>query len=265
MRIIILLFLLSLVVESPLRGQSAPIILFMDVEEVPANDEIIAHLRVIEFDSMIAHHIGLQWDTAKVQFIGIEDEGPLNDGTNSYKLGLLDVNNGFIQNIWIEHNLFCTSLDSGDVIFSLRFHQHQQGAVFTLLADTSVLTIGKYGTYFETIGCDGKLKDVIYVNNAGDTMNVHNGIILSQVSVTLWPELELFPNPAVDLLQVRGLGDLGGDWWLLDNLGRIVRKGSYAGDQLAISLEHLMPGQYYLNVQGHDQRHAVRTFLVAAP
>lgn len=264
MRIASFALFLTLWLPSQLFAQSAPIILKMEVEHLAGTDEIVAHLRVMEFDSMIAYHLGLHWDTAKVEYLAIEDQGPLGLDF-SYGVNSQDVHLGYFQNLWHDPLLVCTHLDEGEVIFSLRFREKQSGALFSLLADTFVHVIGSYGVGFETIGCDGKLKDVIYINNGGDTMIVQNGVLMALDEHRDWPELELFPNPASELLQLRGLGSLGGEWTLLDPLGRPVWQGHYNDDRLTIPLRGITPGQYFLRLQGRDRRHTVRSLLLSAP
>lgn len=261
MRIASFALFLTLWLPAQLFAQSSPIILQMETEHLPGTDELLAHLRVLEFDSMIAYHLGLKWDTAKVDYLAVEDQGPLGVH-GSYGVGIQDVQLGYFQNLWYHPVLACTHLDEGKVIFSLRFREKQPGALFTLLADTFVHVIGSHGISFETIGCDGKLKDVIYINNGGDTMIVQNGVLLDLDQHGAWPELALFPNPASDHLQVHGLGSLGGEWTLLDPLGRPLRQGPYTTDRLTLPLQGLAPGQYFLRLQGQDRRHTVRSLSI---
>ncbi len=121
-------------------SQSSPMFLQMDVEEVSGTDEIIAHLRVIQCDSIIGFHMGLIWDTTKASFIQIEDNGPLYiDGWKGINFGPPLTDHGFFQSLWIPEPLECVSLDSGVAIYSLRYKQLAPTIEFTLLADTSYI------------------------------------------------------------------------------------------------------------------------------
>jgi hypothetical protein len=59
----------------------------------------------------------------------------------------------------------------------------------------------------------------------------------------------VFPNPASDILTIRGLGDNAqGNYTLYDLSGRAVQSGVYLGDTFSVPVDKLQVGNYLLNL-----------------
>lgn len=244
--------------------QSSPMILQMDVEEVSGTDEIIAHLRVVQCDSIVGFHMGLQWDTAKASFIHIEDEGPFFvNGNNEQWFGPPFTDQGFFQNLWISPKAECMSIDSGVALYSLRFQQISNDLEFVLLADTVTYIFNfNHQTSFEVLDCDSNLKDVIYIGNQNDTLYVQNGGIVSQENTREFSTLTIFPNPAHNVINIDGLEKLSGNWTLIDLYGRSLKTGQFLQNPLQIQVNTLPEGWYFLQLQADQGQFTTRPVLV---
>jgi len=71
----------------------------------------------------------------------------------------------------------------------------------------------------------------------------------SQINVSGY----LFPNPSTDKITLKLLTELNGtDYMIYDQQSRLVLKGRIKGSETCISLEHLMPGYYFLQYGDQD-------------
>lgn len=249
MKHILTLLVVCSLLPSLLFAQSSPMILQMDVEEISGTDEIIAHLRVVQYDSVFGFHMGLIWDIDKATFIQIEDDGP-KMGSDKQTFSTIYANQGFVQNLWVSFPLECVSLDSGEVLYSLRFKRLEQDIEFTLLADTSIYLINNIiKPHFETVDCNSMLKDVIYISNQNNTIQVQNGTIVSNEEPTHWQSVKLYPNPVRDILVIEGLEDITGKWILSDLYGRTILSGPVHHSSLQIQVNHLSDSFYFIKIQ----------------
>ncbi|MCF8236959.1 MAG: T9SS type A sorting domain-containing protein [Saprospiraceae bacterium] len=264
MKHILTLFVVCWFLPTLTFAQSSPMILQMDVEEVNGTDEIIAHLRVVQCDSILGFHMGLTWDTTKADFIQIEDKGPLYiDGWDGINFGPPFTDQGLFQSLWLPIPLECISLDSGVAIYSLRFKQLAANVEFTLLADTSTYFFTfNHKTHFETIDCNSELKDVIYINNLNDTLYVQNGGIVSQELAPEWHRLNIYPNPVQDILMIDGLKDMKGHWILNDLYGRSIKTGQFHQNPMQIQVNDLPEGWYFLQLHADQGQFTTRPILV---
>ncbi len=262
MKHIITLLLVFSLLPSMVFAQSSPMILQMDVEEVNGTDEIIAHLRVIQCDSVLGFHMGLIWDTNKAAFLQIEDEGP-KMGADKQTFSTLYADQGFVQSLWVSFPLECVSLDSGVILYALRYKQLEADVEFTLLADTSVYIVNNtIKPHFETVGCDYELKDVIYISNQNDTLYVQNGSIVAQELASEWNWLDIYPNPAFDIINIDGLEDMKGKWLLNDLYGRPIKSGQFNHSPMQIQVNNLSEGWYFLQLQGDQGQFTTKPVLI---
>lgn len=264
MKHIITLLLVFSLLPSLVFAQSSPLILQMEVEEVGGTDDIVAHLRIIQCDSIAAFHMGLTWDTTKASFIQIEDNGPLYiDGWEGMNFGPQFTDLGLFQSLWITFPLQCISLDSGVALYSLRFKQLAEDVEFVLLADTvTYFFTNNHKTSFETIDCNYQYKDVIYISNLNDTLNVHNGAIVSQKEVLEFGTLNIYPNPVQDFINIDGLENLSGNWRFIDLYGRHLLSGIFNHSPTQIQVDQLQEGWYILQLNSDNGQRISKPILV---
>jgi hypothetical protein len=82
-----------------------------------------------------------------------------------------------------------------------------------------------------------------------DFFKTYKATATSRAIVTNFPNLEIFPNPATDYLVMRGLPEAGAFIRIFDLSGRLVWERFLEGGQKEISISHLNPGMYWIQVR----------------
>jgi pimeloyl-ACP methyl ester carboxylesterase len=105
----------------------------------------------------------------------------------------------------------------------------------------------------------------VFIKNAGSGLS-HSGCVMpaftstidffktykstatSRATITHFPKLEIFPNPATAYLILKGIPESGAFVRIFDLSGRIVRETLVEGGQKEISVSQLSPGMYWMQV-----------------
>lgn len=249
MRNFLALLFVFTIFQSALFAQNKQAVFRMELEAVPGGDEVIANLIAVEFDSVVAFHFGLVWDTAYFSYVGAEDYGPLLpfSGPNPDALIYEKASEfGFLQSIWIEDGLNCTSLIPETKVFSFRLKAKQSGGVIQM--ETNLLQIPgvPFTSAFEMVHCEGYIMDVVYVSNLQDTMIIINGVSVSTEEPLQQVGVQILPNPTTGLVTMMGKAGTSGHWQLVDISGRLIQEGVYQSLPQSLDFSAMEHGIYFL-------------------
>lgn len=136
----------------------------------------------------------------------------------------------------------------------------------TTIIDTTVLAGTSFGPDMIMISTD----TVLYATVLGGGTNGCNSVTQTNISVTTtsvwdtWPgkAIQLSPNPAKDQLfiQTQGIEEKEVQYFVRDLYGRVLQMVSRQGVRQHINIDHLVPGQYYLEVRSTNKQ-AIRKFV----
>lgn len=63
--------------------------------------------------------------------------------------------------------------------------------------------------------------------------------------------LNIYPNPAIDAINIKSQTLINGEWRLINQLGQVVNNGNFKSTHTKINTHGLTPGLYFLNI--HDK------------
>jgi hypothetical protein len=93
--------------------------------------------------------------------------------------------------------------------------------------------------------------------NKSDTVFRYFVISVNGVSTPVQQQISLYPNPTSAFIYLSGQINTGDVLYITDMNGRVLgRPEAYVGK--GISVSHLAPGLYILNVEGRDTRQAIK-------
>ncbi len=107
-----------------------------------------------------------------------------------------------------------------------------------------------YGSYCRNVGVDS-LGNFIYKNgSAGFTINVINPATIGLKEVVK-KALEIYPNPALDIIQISGLSHASTEFQLFDLSGRKLLNGRLTLEQSEINISTLPIGVYLIRFENN--------------
>jgi hypothetical protein len=131
-------------------------------------------------------------------------------------------------------------------VFSISAGQETTAELFAEGLDSFTLN----GIIYEQSGT----YEQVLVNNFGCDSTIILNLTLTAGIENHNYTLDVFPNPAESILKIKSEGLLASDYSITDANGRIVLKGHINSSLESIDISFLMPGMYYLVLEGVSEK-----------